>query len=128
MILDDGLSGGLRLIDLLDEYSRRFETQGVDSALKERIATASAKESDADVFRRVSAAAWDKYSCIDVELMIALLRRWLVIAPDSMEARQALGSYLLAHGPDWDTEANELIQRTIAERQSLSEDDRETIC
>ncbi len=41
--------------------------------------------------------------------MIAILRRWLEVQPMSKQAHLALGSYLLAHGPDWDEEGQRLL-------------------
>jgi hypothetical protein len=93
---------------LLDEYVSRLDS-GIDDRLVSRIIEAVSNEEMADTFHRIGAHVWDKYSVVNVDLMVGILRRWLALEPDSVTARHTLGHYLLLHGPDWDDEANALL-------------------
>ena len=72
-----------RLISLLEEYIDKFNEDSLDDRFKKLVHTALADESDPTVFSEIAANVWDKYSCVDVELVISILRRWSAIEPDS---------------------------------------------
>jgi hypothetical protein len=95
---------------LLDEYSENFNKLGVsDEALLKEILNQVPLTTDPEEFRLIANQVWDKYFCVDPEVMATILRRRLEIQPHNQEARVALANYLLAHGPDWDEEANQLL-------------------
>jgi hypothetical protein len=95
---------------LLDEYSENFNKLGAsDEALLKDILNQVPLTNDPEEFRLIANQVWDKYFCVDAEVMTKILRRWLEIQPHDKEARVALANYLLAHGPDWDEEANQLL-------------------
>lgn len=98
------------LIRLLDEYVEKFNEDRLDVQFKNVVLSVLPDEDSPAVFGQIAADAWDKYSCVDVELTISILRRWLAIEPDSAEAKRSLGSYMLAHGPDWDAEGKTLFE------------------
>ena len=100
----------MSLIQLLDEWVIRFEQGFLDDAFRERIQACVVVENDPHVFQQIAENMWDAYSCIDVEIMIEILRRWLALEPNSHSAKHHLGSYLLCHGPDWDDEAKSLLE------------------
>jgi hypothetical protein len=94
---------------LLDQYARAFDQGAPDASLLEAAAKAAAQTTDPEVFRAIAGQLWDRYYVVDVDTMIGVLRRWLEVEPRSAEAKRALGSYLLAHGPDWDEEGRGLL-------------------
>jgi hypothetical protein len=99
------------LVPLLDNYCETFDKVGIiDEVLVQKILTQVPLATDPEEFRLIASQLWDKYFCVDSDLMVCILRRWLEIEPQSREAKLALGNYLLAHGPDWDAEANRLVQ------------------
>jgi len=96
---------------LLDQYSDDFDKLGSSNeTLVKDILNQVPLTNDSEELRLIAGQIWDKYFCVDPEVMIKILRRWLEIQPDNKEAKLALGNYLLAHGPDWDEEANQLLQ------------------
>lgn len=97
---------------LLSEYARGFWHDKPDESLVQRVQELLPEASDPQEFRAVANRLWDEYLCggIDVLLLIQVLRRWLEVEPESKEAKQALGSWLLLHGPDWDDEGNRLLR------------------
>ncbi|MEZ5944623.1 MAG: hypothetical protein R3C18_24815 [Planctomycetaceae bacterium] len=97
------------LIAALDKYVRAFRWGSLSASLESEIRLLVTEESNATVFEQIVPGLWDRYLCVDVDLMIDILRRWLEVAPGSCAAKHMLGSYLLAHGPDWDEEAEKLI-------------------
>jgi len=99
-----------RLGQLLIKYADEFN-QGAppDPTLLEEVRNKLPEVSDPREFQRIASDLWDRFFCVDVDLMIEVLRRWLEIEPGSTEAQRALGSYLLAHGPDWDEEGHRLL-------------------
>ena len=99
-----------QLIRLLDDYVKEFNEERLDDRFTNAVLAALPGVNNPAVFGQIAADAWDKYSCVDVELMILILRQWLEIEPDSAEAKRSLGSYMLAHGPDWDSEGNALLE------------------
>ena len=99
-----------QLITLLDQYITKFDSNQLDEQFKALVLAASEDETSPTVFKEISEKVYDKYYCVDVILMISILRRWLAIAPNSVEAKHSLGQYLLIHGPDWDDEANILLK------------------
>ena len=98
------------LLALLDEYVERFNAGTVDSFVKSAVLDALEKQASPEVFRVISIDIWEKYSVVDVNLAIQVLRKWLHLEPSSQEAKRTLGSYLLAHGPDWDQEGRALLE------------------
>jgi len=100
---------GARLLDLLDAYAETFHQGSADDSLLTELDSLLLTLQDPGEFPIVWERAWDEYSCVPVDNMIRILRRWLEINPRSRVARLSLGSYLLAHGPDWDEEARELL-------------------
>ena|ERR1700730_8007294 len=100
-----------RLLPLLDKYADEFNKGTPDPTLLDEVRRRLPEVRDSQEYQSIAGMAWDKYFCVDVDLMIALLRRWLEIEPGSKEAQGALGSYLLAHGPDWDDEGNRLLSQ-----------------
>ncbi len=97
------------LVAALDRYVRAFQWGSVPANLESEVRTIALIEDDASVFKQIVPELWDRYFSVDVELMIDILRRWLEVDPESCEAKHVLGSYLLAHGPDWDEEGERLI-------------------
>jgi hypothetical protein len=98
------------LANLLDQYSETFDKHGnSDEALLKDILHQVPLTDDPEEFHLIANQVWDKYFCVDPKVMAKILRRWLEIQPHNKEARVALGNYLLAHGPDWDEEANQLL-------------------
>ncbi len=97
------------LVALLDEYVVQFDTGTPTASLKEEVRKAALLERELETFQFVASAAWDKYFCVDPEVLIFVLRRWVELAPECSEAKWNLGSYMLAHGPDWDEEARALL-------------------
>lgn len=98
------------LVGLLDQYSETFEKLGTtDETLLKEILKIVPLTNDSEQFHWIASQVWDKYFCVDAEVMAKVLRRWFELQPHNKEARVALGNYLLAHGPDWDEEANELL-------------------
>ena len=98
------------LLFLMDEYVDRFNDESLTDQVKERVRSAASREDNRSVFREIAVELWGKYSCVDVDLTITILRRWLAIEPNSQEAKRCLGTYLLAHGPDWDVEGTRLLE------------------
>ena len=98
------------LTRLLDDYVDKFGEDSLDDQFKKHILAALPDEDDPKVLGQIAADVWDKYSCVDVELVISILRRWSAIEPDSADAKRTLGSYMLAHGPDWDDEGKALLE------------------
>jgi hypothetical protein len=99
-------------VALLSEYAKGFWQNTPDESLLVKVRELLPKTSDPQEFHGVAQRLWDEYLCsgIDVLLMIDVLRRWLEIEPDSKEAKEALGTWLLLHGPDWDVEGHQLLQ------------------
>jgi hypothetical protein len=98
------------LAHLLDQYSENFYKLGAsDEALLKDILNQVPLTNDPEEFRLIANQVWDKYFCVDAEVVAKILRRWLEIEPHNKEARVALANYLLAHGLDWDEEANQLL-------------------
>lgn len=101
-----------RLVQLLDKYAEEFNKGNPPNpTLLAEVRRRLPEASDPEEFQLIASNAWDRHFCIDVELMITVLRRWLEIEPGSKEAQRALGSYLLAHGPDWDDEGHHLLSQ-----------------
>ena len=99
-----------RLVPLLDKYAQEFNTGNPpDPTLLVEARRRLPEVKDPQEFQFIASNLWERYFCIEVDLMIALLRRWLEIEPGRVEAQRALGSYLLAHGPDWDNEGHRLL-------------------
>jgi len=97
------------IISLLDRYAEEFNHGTPDATVLDEIRRRLPTASDPQEFRHIADNAWDKYFSVDVNTMIDLLRHWVAIDPQSKEAQRALGSYLLAHGPDWDDEGHRLL-------------------
>ena len=100
-----------KLINLLDEYvGSAIDTNDIERAVAilDEVCRIIPTANDPDELQIIAAGAWDKYFSVNVDVMIAILRRWFAINP-SKESQHALGSYLLAHGPDWDEEGHELM-------------------
>ncbi len=98
-----------KIATVLTEYARRFSRNEAGSALLEQVVQLLPQTTDPEEFRTIAPHLWDEYFCVDAEVMIQVLRRWLEIEPSSKEAKRVLGSYLLAHGPDWDDEGTRLL-------------------
>ncbi len=98
------------LAGLLTKYADGFAKNAADQALLEEVLRRLPQTNDPNELRWIADRAWDEYYCVDVDVMVPLLRRWLELDPNSKEAKRALGGYLLAHGPDWDEEGNQLLQ------------------
>lgn len=101
-----------RLILLLDQYVDQHRTGTLDAATQRGLLDALDQESSSVVFQLIATDMWDRYSPVDVDVMIAILRKWIAVEPASREAKRSLGSYLLAHGPDWDQEGAALLNDT----------------
>lgn len=98
------------IAELLTQYARGFAQNVPEEALLAKVDELLPSASNADEFREIAGRVWDEYFGVDVDLMIRVLRRWRELEPSSKEAKFALGSYLLCHGPDWDDEGNRLLQ------------------
>jgi hypothetical protein len=98
------------IVPLLDNYCETFHKGTTDEVLLEKIQTQLPLATDPEEFRLIASQLWDKYFCVDSGVMVRILRRWLEIQPQSRDAKLNLANYLLAHGPDWDAEANRLVQ------------------
>ena len=107
-----------RLDSLLDKYAEEFNQGTPDTTVLDEIRRRLPTVNDPQEFQSIADDAWDKYFSVDVDVMIAVLRRWLEIDPFSREARRALGSYLLAHGPDWDEEGHRLLAQINSKESS----------
>lgn len=105
-------TASLTLICLLDSYVDKLNEDSLNDECKNAVLAALADEENREVLSQIAADVWDKYSCVDVEVVISILRRWVAIEPDSTEAKRTLGSYLLTHGPDWDAEGRALLERS----------------
>jgi len=109
-------------VQLLDKYAEDFNAgKSPDPNLLLEVRGRLPEVTNPQQFRFIASNLWERYFCIDVELMIAVLRRWLEIEPGSEEAQRALGSYLLAHGPDWDDEGQRLLLQANSTRSATSQ-------
>ena len=104
-------SGEGPLIELLDRFVASNAADRWDMEALARIAELLTTSGDPEEFRRIADRVDEEYFIVPVDDMIAILRRWLAVAPTDPEAKRALGQYLYAHGPDWDDEARELIRQ-----------------
>lgn len=104
-----------RLIESLDEYVNEFRTNTLTSKRKDLIQAITLNEDDPLTFKDIASNIWDKYSCVDPYVIVIVLRRWIEIDPDSQEAKKILAGYMLAHGPDWDTEAENLLSEVTGQ-------------
>lgn len=102
------------LVLVLDRYVARFNSDSIDEPLKKTVAEVASRTRDGNAFRVVADRMWTEYSCVDVLIMAKVLRAWLEVEPGSKAAKRALATYLLAHGPDWDNEAQELLRQCEA--------------
>jgi hypothetical protein len=98
------------LLDALNAYVRHYTAGTITGVVKSSVMDAMNQEQRQSVYAEIAEKIWDLYSVIDVDLAVLILRKWLSIDPGSREARRALGSYLLAHGPDWDQEGYQLLE------------------
>lgn len=113
------------LVAALDRYVRAIQWGSVPAKLESEIRSIALVEDDASVFKQIVPELWDRYFCVDVELMIVILRRWLEVDSESCEAKHVLGSYLLAHGPDWDEEGERLFDEAKNGRCGSPQNERE---
>ncbi|VTR96980.1 hypothetical protein [Tuwongella immobilis] len=100
------------LLDALRTYVDRFHAGTLDAGVKSTVVNALKTEERTRIYQEVADNIWDLYLILDVDLAVLILRKWMHLDPDSREAKRALGSYLLAHGPDWDEEGKSLLSDT----------------
>lgn len=97
------------LLTSLETYVRCFEDDKLDSTARAAVVDAMNGESRPEVYRIIADNFWGRFFVVEVDLAILILRKWLSIDPTNNEAKKALGTYLFAHGPDWDQEAYALL-------------------
>lgn len=98
------------LKDLLERFLHGLQANALDESLLSLIRAAAGQASNPDELRSIAQQSLDRYFAVDMETMILVLHRWVEMEPDNKEAKGWLGTYLLSHGPDWDFEAQRLLE------------------
>jgi hypothetical protein len=113
------------VVQMMDAFVEKYK-QGVDydEAILNRIRETLPFVEDARPLQAISRRLWTVYEgYYDIDTMIAVLRRWLELEPDSVEAKGSLGTLLYGHGPDWDEEAEHLLNEYRSAMGETASDD-----
>ncbi len=103
-----------RLIELLDQFVATNKAGHWDQELLARIGALLPHGDDPGEFVLIADRAQEEDFIIPVDDMIAILRRWVAIAPTDPNAKRALGVYMYGKASEYDEESQALIREADA--------------